>query len=71
MGRSYAVKGNFLTPEATRFVGPEKFPWLIRQLIMLSFRLIGNSLNSRCDIPIFYLFQRKILIFVCVFNIFY
>ena len=44
MGRSYATKGNFLTPEATRFVGPEKFPWLIRQLIMLSFRLMGNKI---------------------------
>ena len=33
MGRSYGTKGNFLTPEARKFAGPETFPWLVRTII--------------------------------------
>ena len=37
MGRLFAQKGNFLTPEATKFTGPEQYPWLLRKLISLAF----------------------------------
>ena len=47
MGRSYAVKGNFLTPEAKKFTGPERFPWLIRKLIMLVFRFFENKVFEK------------------------
>ena len=37
MGRLYAQKGNFLTPETAKFAGAEQYPWLIRKLISLAF----------------------------------
>ena len=33
MGRLYALKGNFLTPEAAKFTGPERHPWLVQKLV--------------------------------------
>ena len=47
MGRSYATKGNFITPEARKFTGPETFPWLIRKLIMLVFRFFENKVFEK------------------------
>lgn len=37
MGRMFAQKGNFLTPEARKFTGPEQYPWLLRKLVSLLF----------------------------------
>lgn len=37
MGRLFAQKGNFLTPEARKFTGPEQYPWLLRKLVSLLF----------------------------------
>ena len=37
MGRLYAQKGNFLFPKATKFTGPEQYPWMVRKLISLAF----------------------------------
>ena len=37
MGRLYAQKGNFLTPEVAKFTGPEQYPWIVRKLISLAF----------------------------------
>ena len=35
MGRLYAQKGNFLSPEAAKFIGMEQYPWLVRKLVSL------------------------------------
>lgn len=40
MGRSYAIHGNFLTKEAAKFTGPERYPWLLR-------KVIGALIDSR------------------------
>ena len=37
MGRLYAQKGNFLTPEAAKFTGAEQYPWLVRKMVSLLF----------------------------------
>ena len=37
MGRLFAQKGNFLTPEAAKFIGMEQYPWLIRKMVSLLF----------------------------------
>ena len=37
MGRLFAQKGNFLTPEAIKFTGPEQYPWLLRKMVSLLF----------------------------------
>ena len=37
MGRVYAQKGTFNTPEAKRFTGPEQYPWLLRKMVSLLF----------------------------------
>ena len=37
MGRLFAKKGNFLTPEARKFTGPEQYPWLVRKMVSLLF----------------------------------
>ena len=37
MGHLYAQKGNFLFPKATKFTGPEQYPWMVRKLISLAF----------------------------------
>ena len=37
MGRLFAQKSNFLTPEATKFTGPEQYPWLLRKMVSLLF----------------------------------
>ena len=37
MGRLFAQSGNFLTPEAKKFTGPEQYPWLIRKMVSLLF----------------------------------
>lgn len=37
MGHSYGQHGNFLTPEAKKFVGPEKFSWFVRAIIKTVF----------------------------------
>ena len=37
MGRLYAQKGNFLSPEVAKFTGPEQYPWMVRKLISLAF----------------------------------
>ena len=39
--------GNFFTPEAKKFTGPERFPWLIRKLIMLVFRFFENKVFEK------------------------
>jgi multimeric flavodoxin WrbA len=37
MGRLFAQKGNFLTPEAKKFTGAEQYPWLLRKMVSLLF----------------------------------
>jgi len=37
MGCLYAQNGNFLTPEAKKFTGPEQYPWLVRKMVSLLF----------------------------------
>jgi len=37
MGCSYGQHGNFLTPEAKKFVGPETFSWFVRLIIKTVF----------------------------------
>ena len=37
MGRLFAQSGNFLTPEAKKFTGPEQYPWLVRKMVSLLF----------------------------------
>ena len=37
MGRLFAQKGNFLTPEAAKFIGMEQYPWLVRKMVSLLF----------------------------------
>lgn len=43
IGISYARHGNFVSPEAKRFTGPERYPWLIRQLAGFFFKLVINK----------------------------
>ena len=43
MGISYARQGNFVTPEAKRFTGPERYPWLVRQIAGLFLKLVVNK----------------------------
>ncbi|MBO4826575.1 MAG: flavodoxin family protein [Prevotella sp.] len=43
MGRSFAEHGNFFTPEATKFTGPERYPWLVRVLASITIKLIVNK----------------------------
>lgn len=43
MGRSYASYGDFLTPEAKKFTGPERYPWLVRQIASLFLKLMVNK----------------------------
>lgn len=42
MGKSYARNGYFLTTEARRFTGPERYPWLVRQIAGMFLKLIVN-----------------------------
>jgi multimeric flavodoxin WrbA len=37
MGRLFAQKSNFLTPEAAKFIGMEQYPWLVRKMVSLLF----------------------------------
>ena len=37
MGRLFAQSGNFFTPEAKKFTGPEQYPWLVRKMVSLLF----------------------------------
>ena len=37
MGLLFAQKGNFLSPEAARFIGMEQYPWLIRKMVSMLF----------------------------------
>lgn len=43
MGISYAQHGNFVTPEAKRFTGPERYPWLMRQITGIFIKLVINK----------------------------
>ena len=44
MGQSFAKNGNFVTPEAKKFTGPEQNPWIIRLLFKLIFgRLVKKT----------------------------
>ena len=40
MGLSFAQSGNFMTPEAQKFTGPEKNPWIGLLLFNLIFKRI-------------------------------
>ncbi len=37
MGKLFAQKGTFLTPETERFIGLEQYPWILRKLVSLLF----------------------------------
>jgi hypothetical protein len=37
MGRLFALKGNFLTQGADKFIGVEQYPWLVRKMVSLLF----------------------------------
>ena len=37
MGSMFAQSGNFLTPEAKKFTGPEQYPWWVRKMVSLLF----------------------------------
>ena len=44
MGQSFAKNGNFFTPEAKKFTGPEQNPWIVRLLFKLIFgRLVKKT----------------------------
>ncbi len=43
MGRSFGNNGNFLTEDARKFVGLERFPFLLRVMIGLIFKLYGDK----------------------------
>ena len=43
MGKSYAKHGSFVTAEAKRFTGPERYPWLVRQIASLFLKLVVNK----------------------------
>lgn len=43
MGILYARHGNFVTPETKRFTGPERYPWLVRQIAGLFLKLVVNK----------------------------
>ncbi len=47
MGRMFARNGNFMTPEATKFTGVERYPWLVRQ--MLTGILLKFIVNPKFD----------------------
>lgn len=47
MGRSFGTNGNFLTPEAIRFVGHETFPWLVRKMIQLAFWAFAKKIYEK------------------------
>jgi len=47
MGRSYGKHGNFLTDEAKKFVGPEKFPWIMRFIIKAVFWLYSKKMFEK------------------------
>lgn len=46
MGRLYAQKGNFLSPQAAKFIGMEQYPWLVRKLVSL---LALDKINGEFD----------------------
>lgn len=58
MGISYARHGDFITPEAKRFTGPERYPWLVRQLTGIFLKLVVNrkfeqfALDWGCYVPL-------------------
>ena len=35
--QAVCAEGNFLTPEAKKFTGPEQYPWLVRKIVSLLF----------------------------------
>jgi len=37
MGYLFAQSGNFFTPEAKKFTGPEQYPWWVRKMVSLLF----------------------------------
>ena len=37
MGCMFAQSGDFFTPEAKKFTGPEQYPWLVRKMVSLLF----------------------------------
>ena len=37
MGRLFAQRGNFLSPAAKKFTGPEQYPWWVRKMVSLLF----------------------------------
>ena len=43
MAASYCWNGNFLTPAAQKFTGPERYPWLVRQMVGLVLKFIANK----------------------------
>ena len=43
MGKFFALHGNFVTPASKKFTGPERYPWLVRQLAGLFLRLVVNK----------------------------
>lgn len=43
MGRSFAYHGNFQTKEAKKFTGPERYPWLLRQIVGILLRKVVNK----------------------------
>ena len=46
MGQSFAIHGNFMTPEARKFTGPEKNPWFVHLLFKLYIkRLVRNNFD--------------------------
>lgn len=47
MGRSYALHGSFLTTEAKKFTGPERYPWLLRQIVGILLRKVVNKKFER------------------------
>jgi len=47
MGRSYGKNGNFFTPEAEKFIGPEKFSWFVRTMIKLVFWAYSKKLFDK------------------------
>ncbi len=43
MGHSYGWDGNFLSTDMKKITGPERYPWLVRQLVGLILKFVANK----------------------------
>ena len=46
-GQRFEWSGDFLTPEAAKFTGPERYPWIVRQITALVLKFLVNRKFER------------------------